>query len=346
MENQPQNPIPEIKPAHHLPLKYWLPILIAATLLAGVGIFYLADSFDKDLSSEVSVSDAQQMMHKDPEDMSDWKTYRNEEFGFEFQYPKPPLDEDVNEHQKPGSKEIALDFYLGRAANINFFISSYDDAPKPGDKCIGINVNSIGAVQCKGLGTANFYFITTFIKKDGISYYISFSTESEQDKDLIDLHNKVLDTFKFIEPSQNETIGWKTYRNEQFEFQYPADWYGESCGLLGFLVSYDANNAICGSIEPNKDGNILFDSTTEKIYFDDYAEAGLTQFTKENIQVNNVAAVKYLGISKNGPFGDNTREIIILFSQGNVTYVIIDNIQDQQHDKDLEKILTTFKFTK
>ena len=125
---------------------------------------------------------------------SDWKTYRNEEFGFEVKYPSNfILRERINEDH--------TSFIVGFIKSIHAHANT-----------VGIyKYNSEEEVEkFKNLPYVKLY------KRDG--YYLAVWGTSNE------LSDQILSTFKFIE--EDEIVDWKTYRNEEygFELKYPGDW--------------------------------------------------------------------------------------------------------------------------
>jgi hypothetical protein len=114
-------------------------------------------------------------------DTSDWKTYRNTEYGFEFMYPEfAQLDEN----------NAAL--FLGKDVNILFIASPSADYRSYASKTL---INGYEVWESKGRGTSNYYFIDKYFERDDFTLQIQFS--GKDDKTYVDEFNKIILTFKF-----------------------------------------------------------------------------------------------------------------------------------------------------
>ncbi len=210
MEPQQTNPtpepatIPEIsnskKPS--LLLVYLLFILIFLGLASWVGVY-----LNKDRTESVAVTN----------EMDTWKTYRNEDYGFEFKYP-----DNFNNFN-------VLDTSVGGSKILHF--------------CFSTNSSNYPSGRCGSDGKAELFLILSMPKNEwdsnqeggtGILNYLGerdgvvFGYDRSQDapKDLKLVYSKVgsfLSTFKFI--NENDISTWKTYRNDEygFEFKYPEE---------------------------------------------------------------------------------------------------------------------------
>jgi len=153
---------------------------------------------------------------------SDWKVYRNEEFGFEVKYPEY--------------------FGISEKNNIISLINFYDSSQKieilkssgPPPEIInmkeikkesviidGFTVNKI-LMQGELENNQNEYYLKVFIPEKSIFYHTDFRKENLENLPIV--FDQILSTFKFIE--KDETADWQTYRNEEFgfEFKYPKWW--------------------------------------------------------------------------------------------------------------------------
>src|SRR3989338_8782023 len=112
------------------------------------------------------------------DETADWKTYRNEEYGFEFKYPP-----EIN------FNEPNLSFYLGGEGNILIDVANanselgqiYKDSELDENR---ISLNGQTAWQIKGRGTANFYFIETYVNQNQYVYHIQYSGPNEHATDI------------------------------------------------------------------------------------------------------------------------------------------------------------------
>ena len=68
----------------------------------------------------------------------------------------------------------------------------------------------------------NFYELAKIEHIDTRDFSLRQLILDQKDKEAKKIFNQILSTFKFIE--KKDDVNWQTYRNEEFEFQYPEDW--------------------------------------------------------------------------------------------------------------------------
>lgn len=167
-------------------------------------------------------------------DTSNWKTYRNEKYGFEVRYPG---EWNVNIIESPGI-ETAIQIMspsaqkgqegthsLGPIFDIRIVVNKAYQGRITGQKIKFLGKNAIDT----GWYTSNVggLPVRDIVIIDDPEITISFGgTLLESQKTEESLLDPILSTFKFIEPQAIiDTLNWKTYRNEKygFTFQYPAE---------------------------------------------------------------------------------------------------------------------------
>ncbi len=198
-------------------------------LLAGIGILlaiviYLFTA--KPVNSPEVINDNQvknqQQAAVGQNPTADWKTYNNTEFEYEVKYPS---DWSINEDNQPNFSTVALGgnrLHIG-ASSKPVKESDVCDVSYP-KKSI-VNIGSQQNNWCLDGNPEDRW--VTFINNGNVGVVLYCWFPETQDNARV--CNEALSTFKFT--AKNETAEWKTYKNEEYGFEFQTGEPVNSSGL-------------------------------------------------------------------------------------------------------------------
>ena len=217
---QTPTPLPELPAGYnHLPKFHALVailILLGIAAVRGVWSWYNANSIEEYLPAYTPRI----------ESTTDWQTYRNDEYGFELKYPGDWIVSTPFSYQEGiflGKNNSSDDHpYIAILPNGEF------DAGLPSGTPTESQIIFAGE-EAKQREWPNLRIINLLRSRSNWSLTgnrIEGLFVDNKEKELVD---KILSTFKFIEPVVSTSpapIAWKTYTSQRydFSFQYPSDW--------------------------------------------------------------------------------------------------------------------------
>jgi len=218
MEQMPNEQVPE-SPVNNK--KTNVPILVlifAIAALVGYGVFALANTIWPFASTQDSEIAPLVIKPKTQENISDWKTYRSEEHGFEVRL---PLDWTVTENQNKihlfspttqglligGSLVAPPDVTIVRFPNterlsLDEFTVQYQDGwYESYTTKVAVSLSDYQAIQYSDIDAeiASLPILAVFVVGDESIVLLTLHDDSEDSPRI--LFDQILSTFKFIEPT-------------------------------------------------------------------------------------------------------------------------------------------------
>jgi len=227
-ENQPEQPnIPEPTIQPEIPQKSnmpaWAIVLITVLTIAVLGGGGYAAYQYYSTPEPVPVSG-----NEEPTDpTADWKTYRNEEYGFEVKYPEGwsyekkglPLGKSTQFTDINGEHVLSINNPIREIGYENLSLVENSKIRIPNtDEYFDKTIYKSG-IEGEGL-----ILVLWNLENFKLSGEISISYKGENDPN-IKILDQILSTFKFIEVDDS-TANWQTYKNSKygFEVKIPNDW--------------------------------------------------------------------------------------------------------------------------
>lgn len=170
-------------------LRFILIILILTTV-AGLGILAYIKYTDKEISFLPSLFN-----FKKHDETTSWQTYRNEEYGFEFKYPKDWIVSFNKEGEDSNKQSIAIDITEGNLDDIISNIKEFAGFPAFPEMITidGHKAYNLIAGDAGGVAKAVYIYIDnkTTLEISG-TFFVG------EDDSLYNQFNQILSTFKFI----------------------------------------------------------------------------------------------------------------------------------------------------
>ncbi len=290
--------------------------LLAVIIFTGMGTIVIGGAWLIGKQGEISKpakpsqeQPAEIIKEEIKDEITDWQTYRNGEYGFEFKYPegwilvkndRMPFNmtirrEDISNKNltkddiqmvvgiynfsSRGTIEDNLN-YLRENLETDFFNSLEKISVNGGKGFYWIDESPAGPTLNVYLIGDNQVFLMGYNIYEDSSKNISLQTKL--------LFNQILSTFKFI--NQANTPDWQTYRNEEFGFEFK---YSEDCFLY---EPFDGRIYLKSETSSYLFGRIINISIGEKIAiegkysFSDASKMSFEEFISKRIRAGCAAS--------------------------------------------------------
>ncbi|OHA20057.1 MAG: hypothetical protein A2836_02465 [Candidatus Taylorbacteria bacterium RIFCSPHIGHO2_01_FULL_45_63] len=199
-------------------------------------------------SQKQSASSTSKVVPAFQDEIANWKTYRNEKYGFQFKYPADhtPFDTFDSASQKLNLASVTSDVvtvaenesHLFCCEPLTLSVSGLEPAGEAFSSTYAthMTIDDYPAVQFNGEGNlGSLMYKKVIIDKDGVIITVTQAGRSN-------FLSEIFSTFKFIETTV-DTSDWHMYRNEKygFEFRYPRGWIIAQ-GITGLDTAVEVYN--------------------------------------------------------------------------------------------------------
>jgi len=312
-------------------------IVAIVAITAGVIGFLLA----KKIQAPVVEPAAQTPVTQSADETTDWKTYTNTQYGYEFKYPsnynieQPTQIKDVVVIHIPKKQEYMQIQFFNTEPKIN----DYEPlgAQLAGDSLLG-GKKSLKYHTEKPIileGTLKDIPYTDYVVVLSKSSYLEISYYGHNNVEAS--FEKILSTFKFTNAVADETADWKTYKNTEnnFEIKYPLGWKTNQANVnqVEFYNSENPKNDYLFRIDVVKNLNKSLNVWLK----DNIQDANVEN---QSVSVAGIEALQFISLPSTQAPGN----IEYCFIKNNVGYILTTAYIDTSNGIG-EKILSTFKFT-
>lgn len=284
--------------------------------------------------------------------LSDWKTYENKEYGFEFKYPSnyqiKIIGDGIN-LQKNNTRAL---LYISKFDNPNSLEINqwFENQPKQDIQAIKdthtmtkiVVGGHVGLKFIKKQSEIGYKDFIIIIGNGTSVYYLNFGPLEDE----VNISNQILSTFKFTNTISDPTLGWKNFGSMSYDisFKYPQDWSVETENMTIFLKSPKTITALSNKNNTwTRVGDLIISSLTQKTLPNNQNNLPLSSWITSNYNANPIHSITLAGMNgfKVTSCGDSCLEEIYLEDE-NVIYKI-DSGNSDHFTAELNQILSTLK---
>jgi len=306
--------------------------------------------------------------------VSDWKTYTNPKYGYQFNYPKDYLltgnegsqDISLSDKNKAGKLTINISAVKVITSAKDWWNSEIEKckisacAPSPGKILKELNIGGLPAIeadyQTPSLmsGEQKTYVVIDSRNK----FWIRFEFDGNNYSEVYKNFNQILSTFKFLPQgsaaASDETAGWKMYKDAVlgFEFKYPSkieldidDSSNENPIFKRVFKLINQEQTFGGLVYYNNPENLSLKEFENKISSEDRSGQHVKVYTPEDEKIS-IPSGESGFLNKNGVYEPFPCDFYI-FPKNNKIFIWLryQNIPGEYSREDFyNQVLSTFKF--
>lgn len=320
------------------------------------------------------------------DETKDWRTYRNEELKYEMKYPKDWTVKENNYLHSWGKYIKNIQFFNPDEKYYLLFGIKQKNSDFELDGRTGIGagdfIKSGRTIKINGIEVEidnlvyegkikevwyKYFYMDDFVGK--ATFMFGSNADLNYDLDMrgadeIEIAEKILESFKFMDQKEIDISNWQTYRDEKngFEIKYQSSHEPSTNSSYGAgSVSFEIEGENSKYLLYSKFGIVAYENNKElsaKEFAENYKRhvskinkdylSGVDIIEQET-QINGYDAYLYDGVAGDGRLDDKNKLYFIVHKDKTVSISFASSAPDYDMYDNLKifnKMLSTFKFTK